>query len=39
MDSLSGFADSIAAIAPLIAAALVALAATFWIIRSRRRGR
>jgi hypothetical protein len=39
MDSLSGFADSVAAVAPLAIAVLIALAAASWLIRSRRRNR
>jgi hypothetical protein len=39
MDSFSGFADSVAAFAPLATVALIALVAAFWLIRSRRRDR
>jgi hypothetical protein len=39
MDSLSGFAESITALAPLAVAALIVVAAGFWLVRSRRRDR
>jgi nitrogen fixation-related uncharacterized protein len=39
MDSLSGFAESVALMVPLAIAALIALAAAFWLIRSGRRDR
>jgi len=39
MDSLSGFVDFVAAVAPLATAALIAVAAASWLIRSRRRDR
>jgi hypothetical protein len=37
MDSLSFLAESVAAAAPLLIGAVVAVAAAIWVVRSRRR--